>query len=631
MAASTTDKLLEVGGVGTATNLTVSYTSGATSITVDSTANWPTATAVVFAIDEAEIINGEEVQIAGTYNEYIGIVSTSTSITSVAWRIGPGDRNYTAGALTRVYVPVSAKRENLIVEWGLTHADQDGTLKAGAVDTSAVLADGIVTKAKLDTAAQLVSDSGWSLSKNNTTVPTPNTITYNGNRSYDLVFNSTDLTGYISPGMRLRTTRTVATPTGALTLNGTTQYAAKTTPNAMTFTDDFVVSAWIKATSYAAAYIVSRSNGTNGWGMYMRSDGRIAMLGLNGAGANFSEIVSNQSIPLNKWIHVTCQLDMSTFTNSSTTSYVMFDGLDVPATPGRGGTNPTALVQAGDLQIGAAAGASFFPGKIAQVAIYSAKVTQSTVKASITQTLSGSETNLISAYKLDQASGLNDLSANANNLTATGSPTYTVDQPFTQDANGTPNGTTDYSLVQAVAFSTNTTITVQCPEGCAIPTSGGVSAVAYSVQKAPYGFPNAGGKWELEMFVNTNNDQATPTATTAYNLKNLAINAPVGSYYCEGWLSGLLSLSVAGTFLSVTMGISTSSSTMPTTSKLTTRSSTYSVSASEVSFAGSTVREAISVTTQTPYYLLTSGNWSGGTVSLVRQQISKITLTPSNL
>src|SRR5690348_15815627 len=58
-------------------------------------------------------------------------------------------------------------------------------------------------------------------------MPAPNTVTANGNRSYSLVFNSTDLTSYLSTGMRFRTTRTVAAPTQCTSLNGSTQYYSK--------------------------------------------------------------------------------------------------------------------------------------------------------------------------------------------------------------------------------------------------------------------------------------------------------------------------------------------------------------------------------------------------------------------
>lgn len=143
MVALATDKLLKVGNPGSATTLSApGYTIGATSITVGSTSNWPTDTGVVFAIDEAQVVNGVEVQVAGTYNEYVGVVSSGTSVTSVAWKVGVGDRNYSAGALTRVYIPVSAERENRIVEWGTAQHNQDGT--HGAVTATSVAASGTV-------------------------------------------------------------------------------------------------------------------------------------------------------------------------------------------------------------------------------------------------------------------------------------------------------------------------------------------------------------------------------------------------------------------------------------------------------------------------------------------------------
>ena len=149
MAAAATDLLQEVGTPGTATTLSApGYTIGNTSITVGSTSNWPTTTGVTFAIDVVTIVNNEEVRVEGTYCEFVGTVASGTSITNVSKVFGTA-QDYAAGATTRVYIPVSSERENRIVEWGLTHADQDGTLKAGAVDVAAVLADDVVTTAKI--------------------------------------------------------------------------------------------------------------------------------------------------------------------------------------------------------------------------------------------------------------------------------------------------------------------------------------------------------------------------------------------------------------------------------------------------------------------------------------------------
>jgi hypothetical protein len=135
--AANTDKLMEVGNPGTATTLAApGYTTGGTSITVVSTTNWPTATGVCFAMDEAEIVDGVEVQVAGSYNEYFGTVASGTSVTNVTHVTGSGtDRNYSAGALSRVYVPVSAGRENRIVEWGTEEHKQTGAHSDITADT----------------------------------------------------------------------------------------------------------------------------------------------------------------------------------------------------------------------------------------------------------------------------------------------------------------------------------------------------------------------------------------------------------------------------------------------------------------------------------------------------------------
>ena len=92
---------------------------------------------------------------------------------------------------------------------------------------------------------------------------TPNTIVDNGNRQYTMVFNSVDLTSFLSPGMRLKGTPTTAKPTQCADLeSSSSQYFNKTTPGGLTFTDDFVAGGWVKPESYAAMTIISRYNRT---------------------------------------------------------------------------------------------------------------------------------------------------------------------------------------------------------------------------------------------------------------------------------------------------------------------------------------------------------------------------------
>lgn len=424
------------------------------------------------------------------------------------------------------------------------HVDQDN------------LADGGITNAKLAGSIDISKlaanvTAGWASISS-----VLSTVTANGNRSYSLVFNGVDLTPTLSPGMRMQLTRTVAAPTQCTSLNGSTQYYSKTSPAGMTFTTSFVASAWVKLSSYAAGTIVSRYNGTSGWRFSVGATGQIEAYGLNAGSGNYRGFQTYQSIPLNKWVHLAVEIDMVNLTNTPTTMYAMIDGVDVPVTTQQGGTNPTALIQAGNLEVGSYnGGTSPFPGKIAQAAIYSAKVTEATILASMNQTLVGTETSLVSAYSFNNS--VNDLNANANNLSANGSALATnADSPYAQGATA---GLLEYGIVQAASFATNTTITLQVPEGSAIPTSGGVSAVAYSGLKSPYKFPLDRAKWTVESLLKAAATQSSPAASTWYNVGSHQITAPIGSWLMA-YSSDLYITRAAGGNLNLCATLSTGSS-----------------------------------------------------------------------
>lgn len=439
------------------------------------------------------------------------------------------------------------------------------------------------------TAMSASANLGWQALAGNFTSPT-----YLGNRSYSFT-TSVDQSAILSPGMRLKSTRTVTAPTQCTSLNGTTQYYSKSSPSGMTFTDDFVVGAWVKLSSYAAGRIISRWDATNGWAAEVLSNGQVNMYGNNASASNYSQVTSYQSLPLNKWVHIIAQLDMSTFTATTTTSYIMIDGVDVPASVSRGGTNPTALVQGGSLQIGAANGGTFFPGKIAQAAIFSAKVTQATMRTYMSQGLAGTETSLISAYSFNNS--INDLNtSNANNLTANGSAVATnADSPFTQNSAGVPGGSLDYAIVTAV---TSSTVTCQVPEGCAIPTSGGISAVSYSTQGVPFGFPKQRGRWRVETLNKTDVFQSSPVTSTWYNIGSINLTIPIGEWIA-GYEVGVYVDRAAGGLVSGFSTLSTGSSSQ-TDDELT----------AQVAGVGPTLilaenkrEKPLSASSATPYYL----------------------------
>jgi len=425
----------------------------------------------------------------------------------------------------------------------------------------------------------------------------PNTVTANGNNSFDMVFNSTDLTDTLTNGMRIRATRTVAAPNTAFSLDGTNDYYVKTSPNKLTFTDDFVCSAWVYLTSYSASdmAVVSRWNGTSGFVLRVNTNGTILMAGYNAGASNNSYVASYQSVPLNRWVHIAAQLDMSTFTASTTTSYIMIDGVDVPASVTRGGTNPTALVQAGNLEIGSTNGGTTpFPGYIDQVAIYSAKVTQATILASMNQALTGSETNLASAYSNGSVNDLN--TTTPNNLTATNGATTVANSPF---GNRGVSTTLEYGVVMANTFSTNTTLTIQVPEGCQLPTTGGISSVDYSTQNVPYGFVRDRRRWKIEYLYMSRWAQSSPANLSVYNATGRKITFPVGAWNA-GYDTFGYGAGTSGT-QDVRADLNTTTATYTTTSPFA-QSLTYGGNVLEFG-GGCSKRVLLDLTSPTTYYL----------------------------
>lgn len=499
---------------GFTTTLASTISSGAATVPLNSVAGYTNGQIGVFVVDPSDQTKKQT---------FTGTVDTAgVQVTGVVWTAGT-NQTHTGGATVVDYA--TATHIAMMSKGIRVQHNQDGT-------HAAVTATSVVTSGNI-TAANFIQTGGASANGWTVGLTVPNTVTALGNRSYSLVVNGTDLTSQVSAGMRLKTTRTVAAPTQSTSLNGTTQFYSKTSPAGMTFTDDFVVSAWVKLSAYSASQqvIASRYNGTSGWKLYIDTTGQLGLAGYNAGAANFSVVNSYQSIPLNKWVHISSQLDMSSYpTVSPTTSYVMIDGVDVPASVSRAGTNPTALIQAGNLEVGSWNGGLLpFTGKIAQVAIYSAKVTEANVLATISQGLAGTETSLISAYSFNNS--INDLNANANNLTANGSAVATnADSPFGGQADSTISSTLDYAIITKTAFSTNTTLTVQVPEGCTIPTSGGVSAVSYSTQKVPYLFPAQREKWTITMLNRTQVTQGSPVSGTWYNLGSQQLNIPIGEW-----------------------------------------------------------------------------------------------------
>ena len=534
MAASATDKFKKVANNFASTTTSGIVGAGDTSVTLSSVTNLATDTAIDMVIDRVDATGAK----TPAKREYVKGIISGSQITNLVRGIG----NSTAQAHIAGSVIEQVWDQNTwndAVDGILVNHDQSGNHKS-LTDTngnSIVALSPTSSAVNQVTVANAITGSGPTISATGTdanvnlnltpkgtgivnvtgglsvagpysgwsalTGVAPTTVTANGNRSYNMVFNSVDLTSYLSAGMRLKLTRTITAPTQCTSLNGTTQYYSKSSPAGMTFTDTWTITAWVKLTSYASGNVLARaSSSSNGFDFAVNASGQLVST-FRGASVTYKLNTSYQSIPLNKWVHIAVSHTAST---NVATMYI--DGVSVPVVASvSGGTPPTVVTQAGDLQIGALASAQYFPGKIAQAAVFSTVLSASTIQGYISQGLAGTETSLISAYSFNNS--INDLNANANNLTALGSAVATnADSPFGLQADGTTAGTTEYAIITKTVFSTNTTLTVQVPEGNAIPTSGGVSAVSYSTQAFPYGMPS-NDKFTLSALETTYNTTVT--------------------------------------------------------------------------------------------------------------------------
>jgi len=433
-------------------------------------------------------------------------------------------------------------------------------------------------------------------------LPAVSSVTENGNRSASITFASI-VASILTPGMRIRTSRTVAAPTymgGAF--NGTNHYFTKVTATSTlsTVTDNFTFMCFAEPTSYQQGSIAVRSDAAANNSIFLRmeSDGRVTFGITSGGAANTRTISTYQSLPLNKKTHVAASW-------ATGTVVIYFDGISVPvAAASTGGTAPTTAGTGGDFSIGrfGAANSQYFAGYLSGCGVFNAVLSAATIRSYKNQVLSGSETNCIGAWSLNNT-GVNQQAAGTNDLTATNSVGYTTRSPYTTDANGVPAGTYDYAIVTKVA---TTVATVQYPEGGAIPTSGGISTVDYSGVKAPFGMPTEKGRWDVQLVHKASNVQAAVTTGTVYNPGGVNINTPIGAWYA----SGLVFYTFTGSTTAdktIQVGLSTSSSVQDG------ERSTYLFLSGQTVITNSTTitPKSLVVTTATPLYVLFTGSGGG--------------------
>jgi len=633
MAASATDKFKKVANNFASTTTSGIVGAGDTSVTLSSVTNLATDTAIDMVIDRVDATGAK----TPAKREYVKGIISGSQITNLVRGIG----NSTAQAHIAGSVIEQVWDQNTwndAVDGILVNHDQSGNHKS-LTDTngnSIVALSPTSSAVNQVTVANASTGSGPTISATGTdanvnlnltpkgtgivnvtgglslagpysgwsalTGVAPTTVTANGNRSYDITFSSS-IASILSPGMRLQTTRTVAGQQymGGL-MNGSSHYFTKVTATGTlaTVTDNFTLMAYVQPTAYQLAVIMGRADSTpnNHLDIEMNTDGTISVVIRNGGTANYRSVQTQQSLALNKKTHVAA-------TWASGTVLVYFDGISVPVkTATTGGTAPTTAGTGGDFSIGrnGAYNSSYFAGYISNVGVFNAVLTAATIRQYATSKLLGTETNCIGAWSLDNVA--TDATA-TNNLTATGGVGFS--SSFSPMGNNGVNSNIDYGIVMAVSGST---ATVQVPEGCTIPTSGGVSAVSYSTVKAPYGMPVQRIRWLVETIMINRISNSGAAAGVWQNL-GWQISVPTGEWNAQYYAHGIATTAAVTAFLSYQVVLSTSSSSSTLIESFSNSAATqgsYTQMEGDVSKTFS-----LSLSSQTIYYLLINGQ--GGTTN----------------
>lgn len=342
----------------------------------------------------------------------------------------------------------------------------------GGIDTSNFASTGIITQPYLDTNLQ----QGW--------IPTLETWSYganNGNKEFTVTVSG-DKTGKYNPGMKVKIPRGVTPPTQAMSFTAaSTQYATKASPTGITFTGPFTVEAWVYLNSYGTGEpsVINRRNSTfnGGWGFSVSSsalnDGRVRIY--YGTGTSATDFISYQILPLRQWVHIAGVVTSV----SGKTGQIYINGVAVTTTSVT--TAATSLTQStDDLRLGAISGtpaSTYFDGYMSEVRVWSGAQTQTQIQANMGINCVGNETNLVALF---QGNGnFNDLTSNANNLTATNGATSVTANPY---------HATEYGLVVGASYS-NPTTTLTINTGGSVLPNQTLGAASYSLVHEPFGFP----------------------------------------------------------------------------------------------------------------------------------------------
>lgn len=215
--------------------------------------------------------------------------------------------------------------------------------------------------------------------------------------------------------------------THSATFDGTGDYATKVSPTGLpSGSAARTIEAWVKTTNALEQAVVSygeNDNPNESFTLSTKTNQLSARVGGDG-----NQFWTATGVDDGRWHHIALTYVAGSNINDTTNVKAYMDGTALTSASSFSGTPNTVLAR---IRIGAYSGSvpsGLYNGQIDEVRIWDVVRTQTQLQTNAGIELSGSETNLVGYWNLNNS--WNDADSNGNNLTASGDATFTTAIPF---------------------------------------------------------------------------------------------------------------------------------------------------------------------------------------------------------
>jgi hypothetical protein len=153
-----------------------------------------------------------------------------------------------------------------------------------------------------------------------------------------------------------------------------------------------------------------------------------------------------------------------------------------------------------------------------------------------------------------------------------------------------------------------------------------VSAVAYSTQKAPYGFPASRDKWQFSFISTTQLDTGTLTSTSTGQITGHVLNIPSAGYYRLFIQVYSQQNPVSGNSSAYVFALSTSTTSISDIELGSPGGISLAASAVQATAMPVYREKTVFVTAATPYYLVAKNNLGVSSVCYVNTNAGACTM-----